>query len=342
LYGYMQDKTRYVSIQLGIGGFKSLPTEDVEKYGYGDCKALSTYMKNMLDYAGVKSNYILVRAGTDVPNVKSDFPSNQFNHVYIGVPLPADTVYLECTSQISPSNYTGTFTDDRNVLWIEKNSSRIIRSRVYPHTQNVRKSSLTIKLTPDGDGFISSDQTSQGVFFDELMIYKFAPESYIKEHNQSKFSYNDYTIKSFTYKQPERNSPVFTSSFGLEVKGLAKVAGDKLVFPLVPSTPLKKFVDGDEMMKYYAIKRGLTVQDEIEVELPPNFWIYNLPEKQSLKSRFGSYNLETEFDGGKLKIKRQVVLYKGDYTQKEFEEFKAFYQQMERVESRKLIFNSKT
>ncbi len=342
LYQYMQDRTRYVSIQLGIGGFKSLPTADVEKYGYGDCKALSTYMKNMLEYAGVKSNYILVRAGNDVADVESDFVSNQFNHVYIGVPLTADTVYLECTSQISPSDFTGTFTDDRNVLWIERNKSKIIRSRIYHHSNNVRKSEMKIKLSPEGDANIVSNQNSQGVFFDEIMIYKYAPESYVKEHNQGKFSYNDYAIKSFTYNQPERNLPEFNSTFTLEVKALGRLAGTRLVFPLMPALSLKKFVDGDDLMKYYSIKRGFTLEDEIVVDVPENFWIYSLPEKENIKSRFGSYALEVDFDGSKLRIKRKVVMYKGDYTQAAFDEFKTFFQQLERIESKKLVFNSKT
>lgn len=95
-------------------------------------------------------------------------------------------------------------------------------------------------------------------------------------------------------------------------------------------------------MRYYTIKRGMTVEDEIIVNVPRNLWIYSLPEKESVNSRFGSYSLETEFDDGVLKIKRSIVLYKGDYQQKEYEEFKAFLQQMERLESRKLVMNSKT
>lgn len=342
LYEYMQDKTRYVSIQLGIGGFKSLPTEDVEKYGYGDCKALSTYMKNMLDNAGIKSHYILVHAGNDVPDVKAEFPSNQFNHVYIGVPMSTDTVYLECTSQISPSNYTGTFTDDRNVLWIDKNRSRIIRSRIYPHTLNVRKSKVSIDLSDTGDATISQSVTNEGVFFDEIMLFKNAPASYIEQHNQSKFGYSDFAIKDFKYTQPDRHVPSFSSTYNIQVKGLAKAAGTRLVFPAVPTTPTKKYIDGDDLMRYYTIKRGMTVEDEIIVNVPRNLWIYSLPEKESVNSRFGSYSLETEFDDGVLKIKRSIVLYKGDYQQKEYEEFKAFLQQMERLESRKLVMNSKT
>jgi hypothetical protein len=342
LYEYMQDKTRYVSIQLGIGGFKSLPTEDVEKYGYGDCKALSTYMRNMLDYAGVKSNYILVRAGNDAADVLADFPSNQFNHVYIGVPMPADTVYLECTSQISPSNYTGTFTDDRNVLWIDKGKSKIIRSRIYDHTLNVRKSNFQIQLSESGDATLKLDVENQGTFFDEIMIYKSAPPDYVQQYNQNKFTYSDFTLKNFTYSQGGRDQAIFRANYGMQINSLAKPAGNRLVFPGMPATPVKKFVDGDDMMKYASIRRGVTVEDNIEVTLPQNFWIYSLPEKESVKSPYGSYELSSEFDGSKLTIKRKLVLHKGDYTQKEWEKFKEFYQQLDRIESRKLVLNSKT
>jgi len=342
MYEYMQDKVRYVSIQLGIGGFKSLPTEMVEKYGYGDCKALSTYMKNMLDYAGIPANYVLVRAGNDVANVEADFPSNQFNHVFIGVPMPKDTIFLECTSQTSPSNYTGTFTDDRNVLWIEDSKSKIIHSRVYPHTQNIRQSKMNVVLDISGDAAVTSTQTNEGVFFDELMLYQMAPESYVKEHNQQKFTYSDYAIKSFTYSHPDRKTATFNTNFGLEIKGLAKVAGNRLVFPIMPGTPFKQFVQGDDLMKYYAVKRGLTIEDDIDVDLPQNYWIYSLPEKENIETRFGTYSLETTFDGSKLKIHRKIVLYKGDYVQKDFDDFKGFFQRVEKLETRKLVMNSKT
>jgi hypothetical protein len=263
--------------------------------------------------------------------------------VFLGIPMGKDTVMLECTSQTSPTNYTGTFTDDRNVLWIEPKKSRIIHSRIYDHTQNVRKSTLAIKLSPDGNATVSQTQVNQGIFFDEIMLYQNAPESYVKEHNQEKFVYSDFTIKSFKYDQPERQKAQFNSTFALEVNGLAKAAGDRLVIPIVPSAPVKRYAEGDDMMRYYAIKRGLTVEDEIEIELPKNYWIYNLPEKAELSTRFGTYKLETVFDGSsKLKIKRSIVLYRGDYVQKEFDEFKAFMQQMERLEAKKLVLNSKT
>jgi len=342
LYEFMQDKVRYVSIQLGIGGFRALPTEEVEKYGYGDCKALSAYMKNMLDYAGIKSNFILVRAGEDVADVEKDFPSNQFNHVFLGIPLLKDTVLLECTSQISPYDYVGTFTDDRNVLWIDKNNSKIIRSRIYDHTKNNRKSFINISLTESGDALLEYKISNEGFFFDEITLLKGAPATYVEKHNLKKFDFNDFTIKYFSFNQPDRKSAIFNSEYKIQVKGLANLIGTRLVLPIVPTTPVMNFVDRDEMMKYYCIKRGLAIDDEITITLPDHLWIYNLPEKSEVKSRFGQYSLETKFENGELRIRRVITLFKGDYKVTEYEEFHKFYQQLIKLESRKLLLNSKT
>jgi hypothetical protein len=342
IYDFMQNKTRYVSIQLGIGGFKSLPTEEVDKTGYGDCKALTTYMKNMLRYAGIKSNYILVRAGNDVPDVIGEFPSNQFNHVFLGVPRQKDTLYLECTSQISPSNYLGTFTDDRNVLWVDWDKSSVIKSRVYTHKNNIQTNNSKIKLEETGDAVVEFNMQNEGTLFDEILLFKLAPPNVIKNHNLEKFNYNDFTIKNFEFKESEKNSAKLDLKYSIQVNGLAKVAGGKLVFPIVPTIPFSKYLLKDDFLKFYSIKRGLSVLDEVVVDIPDNRWIYNLPESTKISSEFGNYELRASFDGKQLKITRKMILFKGEYTKEKYDMFRSFYEKIEKAENKKLVFNSKT
>ena len=49
IYQYMQNKTRYVNVSIGIGGWMPMSPEEVRKKGYGDCKGLTNYMKTMLN-----------------------------------------------------------------------------------------------------------------------------------------------------------------------------------------------------------------------------------------------------------------------------------------------------
>ncbi|WP_223269210.1 MULTISPECIES: DUF3857 domain-containing protein [unclassified Polaribacter] len=59
VYQFMQNKTRYISVQVGIGGWEPITANQVDKVGYGDCKGLTNYTKALLEVVGVTSYYTL-------------------------------------------------------------------------------------------------------------------------------------------------------------------------------------------------------------------------------------------------------------------------------------------
>ena len=105
IYKYLQEETRYVSVQLGIGGFEPLSAQKVDEVKYGDCKALVNYMRAMLNAVGINSYYTLINAGRSAKKIIPEFPSQDFNHVILCVPVSNDTVFLECTDQFSPFGF---------------------------------------------------------------------------------------------------------------------------------------------------------------------------------------------------------------------------------------------
>lgn len=112
--------------------------------------------------------------------------------------------------------------------------------------------------------------------------------------------------------------------------------------PIVNVNPIEKHIDKDNVMKFYSIKRGFTLNDETLIKIPEKSWVYNKPEPIKLQTPYGSYESSIEMLDGKMVIKRKVVIFKGEYTGENYAPFNEFFQKIERLENRKLVLNSKT
>ena len=91
LYNYMGDNTRYVSIQIGIGGLQPMEASKVFSTGFGDCKALSNYMMAMLQETGIPAYNTIINSKSE--SLFEDFASaGQTDHEILTVPLENDTL----------------------------------------------------------------------------------------------------------------------------------------------------------------------------------------------------------------------------------------------------------
>lgn len=148
VYEYLQQNTRYVSVQLGIGGWQPFPASYVHERRYGDCKALTNYLGALLAVAEVPSFPALIGHGR--PDLAPDFPRNAFNHVVLYVPLPDGDLWLEATSRTAPFGYLGPGSEDRWTLVTESGSGRLVRTPVSAATENAQVREATVELSAGG------------------------------------------------------------------------------------------------------------------------------------------------------------------------------------------------
>ncbi len=344
VYEYLQNRTRYVSIQLGIGGFQPFEASVVEKTGYGDCKALSNYMVAMLETIGIPAHYTLVRAGRDAPPLQTDFPSSQFNHVVVCVPLTADTIWLECTSQTNPFGYAGTFTGDRKALAITDNGARLVNTPVYTADDNVQSRTATVVVDGSGNAASKIRTTYRGLQSenDGLNFIIGQPDKE-KKWIQNHTTIPNFSINSFTVSEIKERIPSVIVTLDLTLSRYASVSGKRLF--LTPnlmnrSTFLPE--KNDNRKTKIVIKTSYIDLDTIRYRMPEGLYPEFLPESIHLKSRFGEYQATVTIDAGDVVYIRKMRIEKGEYRAEAYNELVEFYRSINKSDNMKIVFLNKT
>ena len=78
IYRFVQQNTRYVNTNIGIGGWQPVDAGTVAIKGYGDCKGLVNYTKALMSLAGITSYYTVTNADQEIQDI---FPRFSFQSV---------------------------------------------------------------------------------------------------------------------------------------------------------------------------------------------------------------------------------------------------------------------
>ncbi|UPT69502.1 MAG: hypothetical protein M0D53_09920 [Flavobacterium sp. JAD_PAG50586_2] len=232
VYKYVQEKTRYVSIQEGIGGWKPMPAKEVDKLGYGDCKALTNYTRSLLNEVGVTSYYARLYGQSRKKEIYPDIVSFQSNHVILAIPNKSDYVWLECTSQILPFGFQGDFTDDRNAYVIKPDGGEIVRTKRFTEKDNLQLIKGSYKITEEGNFIGSVKIISKGLVYDyQFGKERMGREDQIKKYKDEFDNINNLTIRKINFNNNKKDVE-FTADLEFEAEGYAQNSGGKLLFAL--------------------------------------------------------------------------------------------------------------
>lgn len=340
VYDYMQGKTRYVSIQLGIGGWQPFEANFVDSKGYGDCKALSNYTQAMLQAVGVDSYYALINAGEGKADIRTEFPSSQFNHVILCVPMPQDTMWLECTSQTEAAGYNGSFTGDRHALLITPDGGKLVKTTAYNATDNQQIRSIKVQLDEKGSGTASVNTRYTGIqqeTRDQLIANR-------KPEDQRKWLYENTTappfeISKFSFAQQKDRVPSIHENLELSLRQCATLSGKRMFvnpnlmskWTHVPNQKEKRLTDVVRVMAYVDV-------DTVEIEMPVGYSVEYLPRQVQHKSVFGEYTASVEVDGQRVTYMRRMQMNKGRFAPETYAQLVEFYNNVIKADAEQVVF----
>lgn len=325
IYKYVQDKTRYVSIQLGVGGWKPILATEVDKLGYGDCKALTNYTKALLESQNIPAYYSIVFSGENIKDYNEDLVCLQGDHVILNLPnSDGEDTWLECTSQSSPFGYISGFTDNRKVLVITPDGGEIKRTKKYTTKENLIATDISITITNNNRLSGGFHRVSSGAAYgwNSGSVKASDKQEYYKKY----FNYlNNFKIKE-ALVDDNKEGIFIDESFNFELDSYGSKAGNKLIVrPVIFNRFFYSKIDTENRTQPLVNQRGYTYKDTYIINLAKDLNIYALPESQKIDSKFGSYSLVFEkISDQKIKIKRDLIIIDGVFKKENVKSFNDF------------------
>jgi hypothetical protein len=329
IYEYMQGRTRYVSIQVGIGGWQPFDASTIQRLSYGDCKALTNYMKSLLEAIGIKSNYCLVKAGESAPLMIKEFPSTQFNHAFLCVPLSNDTLWLECTSQRVPCGYNGNFTDDRDVLLIDDDMSKVVHTKAFSSENNKETQKSHVKIEENGKGSVEIITVYKGLKYGDILPTFLADDASKKHKISERIKFPNFQVLNFNYKENKAVIPTIEEKLNLNFENYLNSMGSRYLLQLNFSNRIDDAPTNLRSRKtdVYVRRSSLDI-DTITYDLPLSLKPESLPKPVYIKTQFGDYQAKVEFANSQLVYIRSFLINKGQYKASDYAGFVDFFEKV--------------
>jgi hypothetical protein len=343
LYNYLQQNMRYVSVQLGIGGWKPFAATFVDQKKYGDCKALATYMSALLKAVNIPSYCAVINAEANKEPADISFPFNYFNHEILCIPFKGDTTWLECTRNTQPFGKLGPFTENRRALLLTEDGGKLVNTPRSTMQDNQFNSEVHLMLDADGGAKAKVKILSTGGYRDEFIDFSYAKLDEQKERMMSWLNIK----QPITFDINPLGDKNGTKELDLDLeydKFCDIMAGDKQfyrphVFDLVAFTvPVEEHRKSDYYFEHPLEKTCVTT-----IDLPAGFEVETLPVNQSLKFTYGSYEVKYTYDATKNQVTSTAKfnVTNQDIPAAKYTEMQQYLDAVAKAQNKKLVIKKK-
>lgn len=337
LYDYLNNSTRYVSIQLGIGGYKPATVEQTSRISMGDCKALSNYMVAMLHEAGLPADYVLI--STEHKDLYMDMANmGQLNHAIVTVPIPNDTLWLECTNPIFPIGYfPSTLWGHQSIVLRTLGEAEVVRLPQYADTLNKQITNVDISIDRDGKASFTMFQSANNRQYEDNLGMKKWPESKQKDYIQEKINLPHLSAQSFSFSFAE-NKPEVTWNLAGTSTGFAKKTGSRIFIPLSPVHQPASRISTPDKPYEFVLSYGYVDEEYITLHIPEGMKIEKIPQTLSLSTPFGTFNsCVTQKDDVTIEIHQTAMIKSGEYAAELLNAWLDFHKTMSEEYQKKIV-----
>jgi len=274
----------------------------------------------------------------------------QGNHIILSIPQEnKEDIWLECTSQDTPFNYLGDFTDNRFVLKLKPDGGEIVKTKKYSADENLRTANTSVIIKRNGDFNAEISRSSYGVPYGDIYLIENQLEKVQKGYYRKEFSHlQNINFEEISFSNDKRKIE-FVENLKFTGSHFCSRAGNRLLLPLNFMNQFSLMVDEDENRRNnIMVGRGKTFKNKVSYQLPEGHSIEALPKGQNLKTEFGELKFsinQLEKEGNiYIVVDRYLKINEGEWLPEKFKDYRAFLSKLHTINNQKavIVANSKT
>ena len=309
LYGFLQDYTRYVAIEIGIGGWQPTRADEVFRNRYGDCKDLSTLMISMLQHAGQRAYPVLLLT-RDKGRIRPELPSSQFNHVIVMVPAEKDTVWLECTADFLPPGDLPPNSEDADGMVVTETGSFLIRTPLSSAQENTWYTRLQAMINSDRSLEIEGNMRFMGNYayhYRNRFNYEKSSEQRERLHYLIAEFAPHFILRQFRFENLDRQfeKPLMVQFRG-KISRYLRGSGKRLFLKpsLIHRIEANRYQQDEKRVFPVYFGPPRTLIDSLAFVLPENYSIEAAPDTLEINNAFLVYRFQHYQKGDTLWVYR--------------------------------------
>jgi len=360
---FAQKDIRYVSIQIGIGGFQPHPAPGILANRYGDCKDKSTILAAMLGAIGIDSHFIVINTDRGTVTLESPVSLYSFNHVILAICLPDDVpdagldslirhpsagklLVFDPTMPTTPLGRLPYYLQDNTGLLVAGGGGELVRlPRPAPEGNLLDRKG---KLTLTGDGALVGEvrEVRRGADADVLRYQMLSATNAERRKYLETFlarSFASFSLQSYAFENLEDARADLIVGYKFIASAYAKRAGGYLV--IRPRAIGVKAVDisaAGKKPRRFPIDLQTTAlsRDEFTIELPDGYDVESLPKPVALEAGFAAYSSRTRADGRTVVYEREYRLLDPLLPASRYDEALKFYLALAAEEQQSLLLKA--
>jgi hypothetical protein len=357
---FVQKEIRYVSIQIGIGGYQPHEASTIMSNRYGDCKDKATLLAAMLESLGIESYYILVNVFRQVVTPNLPVSLFSFNHAILAIKLQEDSLFegaeaiihdpelgpllvFDPTMSHTPLGRLPFYLRGNCGLLVAGDSSRLIQlpKSTGEYHQLIRVGKFVLKA----DGSLSGEVTEalSGVHAEKTRAKLREADEAGRRRDLEKFlsaSLPAFNLEGYEFQNLDRLTEDLVIHYNFTCSSYVKRAGNFLNFRpgILAVLENNDIFKQKESRRYPVLFSSISsARDEFEIELPEGYTLDRTPDPVEILTNFAGYSAQFELKDNRLCLKRQISIKEDFLPASRFEEVVSFFQSVSSEERRSLI-----